>query len=143
MKNTFLRIICVCFLILSGQAQAKKQKPPTNEITCLAQAVYYEARGEPLEGKKAVAIVTLNRKNNPKFPSTICGVVYQKGQYSWTRKTRAIPNNSDYRSCLTVAQTVYNEYNTIINKTALKNKLYFSKSVGKTRALKIGNHRFK
>ena len=48
-------------------------------ITCLAQAVYYEAAGEGSEGQRAVAQVVLNRLHHPGFPSTVCGVVYQGG----------------------------------------------------------------
>jgi spore germination cell wall hydrolase CwlJ-like protein len=48
-------------------------------ITCLAQAVYYEAAGEGIDGQRAVAQVVLNRVHHPGFPSTICGVVYQGG----------------------------------------------------------------
>ena len=44
---------------------------------CLARAVYYEARSEPLSGQRAVAQVVLNRARHPAYPSTICGVVYQ------------------------------------------------------------------
>ena len=44
---------------------------------CLARAVYYEARSEPLSGQRAVAQVVLNRVRHPAFPSTVCGVVYQ------------------------------------------------------------------
>jgi spore germination cell wall hydrolase CwlJ-like protein len=44
---------------------------------CLAQAVYFEARGEPLDGQIAVAEVVLNRVDDPRFPSTICGVTRQ------------------------------------------------------------------
>lgn len=48
------------------------------EQTCLAQAIYYEARGEPEAGKKAVAAVVLNRKHHADFPQTICRVVQQR-----------------------------------------------------------------
>ena len=48
-------------------------------ITCLAQAVYYEAAGEGSDGGRAVAQVVLNRLHHPGFPSTVCGVVYQGG----------------------------------------------------------------
>ena len=48
-------------------------------LTCLAQAVYYEAAGEGADGQRAVAQVVLNRLRHPGFPSTICGVVYQGG----------------------------------------------------------------
>jgi spore germination cell wall hydrolase CwlJ-like protein len=47
------------------------------EQQCLAKAVYFEARGESLEGQAAVAQVVLNRVRNPTYPKTICGVVYQ------------------------------------------------------------------
>lgn len=44
---------------------------------CLTQAVYYEAGFEPLEGRRAVAQVVLNRLRHPAFPKSVCGVVYQ------------------------------------------------------------------
>ena len=46
-------------------------------LTCLAQAVYYEAAGEGVDGGRAVAQVVLNRLRHPGFPSTVCGVVYE------------------------------------------------------------------
>lgn len=48
-------------------------------VTCLAQAVYYEAAGEGTDGGRAVAQVVLNRLRHPGYPSTICGVVYEGG----------------------------------------------------------------
>ena len=47
------------------------------EIKCMADAIYFEARGEPEQGRLAVAQVVLNRVKNPAYPKTICGVVYQ------------------------------------------------------------------
>jgi len=49
----------------------------TRETKCLAQAVYYEARGESLEGQMAVAEVVVNRTRSGIYPNTNCGVVYQ------------------------------------------------------------------
>jgi len=46
-------------------------------LLCLTQAVYYEAGYEPIEGRRAVAQVVLNRMRHPAFPKSICGVVYQ------------------------------------------------------------------
>ncbi|MBZ6377640.1 hypothetical protein B5C34_03895 [Pacificimonas flava] len=54
------------------------------EMRCLASAVYNEARGEPLEGQLAVAQVVLNRAEDSRWPDTICGVVYQRYQFSFT-----------------------------------------------------------
>lgn len=48
-----------------------------NEQKCLAEGIYFEARGEELKGQAAVAQVILNRVRNPAYPDTICGVVYQ------------------------------------------------------------------
>jgi spore germination cell wall hydrolase CwlJ-like protein len=49
----------------------------SKEQRCLAEAVYFEARGEPVDGQVAVAQVVLNRVRNPAYPPTICKVVYQ------------------------------------------------------------------
>ena len=51
------------------------------EQTCLAKAVYFEARGETDQGQAAVAQVVLNRVRNPSYPKTICGVVYQNADW--------------------------------------------------------------
>jgi len=51
------------------------------EQTCLANAVYFEARGESLRGQAAVAQVVLNRVRNPTYPKSICGVVYQNDNW--------------------------------------------------------------
>jgi spore germination cell wall hydrolase CwlJ-like protein len=66
-------------------------KERERQLECLAQNIYYEAGGEPFEGKAAVAQVTLNRVSSGKFPNDICKVVYQKNvaidkvvcQFSW------------------------------------------------------------
>ena len=55
------------------------------EQECLAGAVYFEARGEPLEGQLAVAQVVLNRARSGIYPSSICGVVTQPAQFSFIR----------------------------------------------------------
>lgn len=46
-------------------------------LQCMTQAVYYEAAYEPLQGRRAVAQVVLNRVRHPAFPNSVCGVVYQ------------------------------------------------------------------
>ena len=52
----------------------------SRQLDCLAQAVYYEARGESPAGQAAVAQVVLNRVRHPAFPKSICSVVYQGAQ---------------------------------------------------------------
>ena len=56
-----------------------------NQQECLANAVYFEARGEPVEGQLAVAEVVLNRTTSGRYPPTICDVVTQPLQFSFVR----------------------------------------------------------
>lgn len=55
---------------------------------CLAKAVYFEARSEPLKGQLAVADVVLNRAASGKYPKTICEVITQKAQFSFIENGR-------------------------------------------------------
>ena len=55
------------------------------EMKCLATAVYFEARGESLEGQLAVAKVVMNRAASGKYPSTWCATVKQPWQFSFVR----------------------------------------------------------
>lgn len=52
-------------------------KIDSEQAMCLAENVYYEARNEDIRGQFAVASVTLNRMNDGRFPTTVCGVVRQ------------------------------------------------------------------
>lgn len=77
------------------------------DLVCLARNVYHEARGESIKGQVAVALVTMNRVNDAKFPKTVCGVVYSNRQFSWTHKPQ--PRYLDERAWSTsiqVAQAV-------------------------------------
>lgn len=68
-------------LALTSVAQPFHYRQDTGhgaDTNCLAQAVYYEARGESASGQAAVAQVVLNRVRHPAFPKTVCGVVYQR-----------------------------------------------------------------
>ena len=60
----------------------------SREMKCLAGAIYFEARGEPLEGQLAVAKVIINRANSSVFPSSYCGVVTQRSQFSFVKGGR-------------------------------------------------------
>ncbi|HSG34646.1 MAG TPA: cell wall hydrolase [Sphingomonadaceae bacterium] len=57
----------------------------SSDMHCLAGAIYFESRGEPLEGQLAVARVIVNRAESDRFPSSYCGVVYQRSQFSFVR----------------------------------------------------------
>lgn len=60
----------------------------TAEEQCLAGTVYFESKGESLAGQLAVARVVMARAKSGRFPSSLCGVVYQKSQFSFVRGGR-------------------------------------------------------
>jgi hypothetical protein len=89
------------------------------ERDCLAQAIYHEARGESAAGQLAVANVIVNRARSSKFPSTLCGVIYQnadKGRYrcqftfACDGRTDAPGERRAWARSAALAQTVYAEF---------------------------------
>src|SRR5688500_2514553 len=58
------------------------------EMECLANAVYFEARSEPIEGQLAVAEVVLNRASSGRYPTDLCAVITQKAQFSFIQRGR-------------------------------------------------------
>lgn len=67
----------------TNQSSTQTDNPAGDDmVNLLARLVNGEARGEVYEGQVAVAAVILNRVKSPKFPNTIAGVIYQKGQFS-------------------------------------------------------------
>lgn len=69
-------------IVAAAMMAPPKVDPVQHE--CLALNIYHEARGERVEGQIAVAQVTINRTKHEEWPSTICEVVYQPKQFSWT-----------------------------------------------------------
>jgi len=103
------------------------------QLDCLAKNIYHEAKGEPFEGKVAVAQVTINRAASGQFPSDICKVVYQKNvvydkvlcQFSWYCEQAAAAkpkNTAAYKECQIVARQVLLEE---FRLPSLKHALYF------------------
>ena len=82
------------------------------EILCVALAVYFESRGEPLEGQRAVASVVWNRRNDPRWPNHTCEVVAEEGQFeSWPLIKAQLP------------LSIYPEYLGIPHNPAMKKAL--------------------
>lgn len=67
---------------VNPDSTASGSSPNNQDVMLLARLINGEARGEPYEGQVAVGAVILNRVRNPKFPSTIAGVVYQPGAFT-------------------------------------------------------------
>jgi spore germination cell wall hydrolase CwlJ-like protein len=63
---------------VSGFSDIAKGTPQySNALKCMTQAIYYEAANEPVQGKRAVAQVVINRMKHPAYPGSVCGVVYE------------------------------------------------------------------
>lgn len=103
------------------------------QLECLARNIYYEAGGEPFEGKVAVAQVVMNRVESGLFPSDICRVIYQKNviydkvvcQFSWycESPSNVKPKNiAVYKEAELVARQVLLEG---FRLPSLRNALYF------------------
>ena len=57
----------------------------SNELACLAGAIYFESKGETLAGQLAVGRVIVARAKSGRFPASYCGVVYQRSQFSFVQ----------------------------------------------------------
>jgi spore germination cell wall hydrolase CwlJ-like protein len=115
---------------------------------CLAKAVYFEARGEPIEGQLAVAEVVINRAGSGRYPADICSVVTQPWQFSFIRKGQfPTPNyGSDaWRKAVAVAKIAQGKLaDTLPSNVLWYHADYVAPSWGKrlTRQTKIGLHIF-
>ena len=140
-------------------AQLEREDVWMKQISCLARNVYYEARGESLEGQKAVALVTLNRVENSMFPDTICGVVNErktvkgrtKCQFSWRCESHTNPKKAVRQSheSYQAALSAILEYETLTTTLVTKDTLFFHAThvrpfwrKVKQRLTRIDNHIF-
>lgn len=85
--NVFVMCLVVgigAFQWREAMAQERLQSITEDEKHCLQQNIYFEARNQSRLGQVAVAWVTLNRLESSRYPDTICGVVWQDRQFSWT-----------------------------------------------------------
>ncbi len=83
-----MRVLLLLLLSLLSErllaADVTENDQRLKELRCLALNIYFEARSEPTDGQFAVAFVTMNRVQSRRFPATVCGVVWQRRQFSWT-----------------------------------------------------------
>ena len=117
------------------------------ELDCLAKNIYYEARGESALGQMAVALVTLNRVHSKAYPNSICRVVYQPDQFSWTSGEHyPIKDKAAYIEAKAIARYVYKGYDVFRN---MNEAIYYhsvdvhpSWAKGLTKIGQIDNHVF-
>lgn len=129
-----------------AQAVAAQDSAAADEaLQCLAGAIYFESKGEPLTGQLAVAEVIINRAKSGRFPTDVCAVVKQRGQFSFVRGGQ-IPNinaGTAYRTAIAVAKVALADAWNSPAETAL----YFNTpdrrpSVRAIKVASIGNHVF-
>jgi N-acetylmuramoyl-L-alanine amidase len=120
---------------------------PNGEHDCLAGAVYFESKGEPLQGQLAVAEVVINRARSGRFPKSLCGVIKQRGQFSFIRGGRfpAIARSSlAWKKAVAIAHIALND----LAQGAAPDALFFhAKYVSPgwkrvKRVATVGNHIF-
>lgn len=139
-------LILTSLLTLPWPSQASSVSKDAKQINCIATAVYFEARGSSPEGQAAVGQVIRNRVESEKFPTTYCGVVYQKGQFSWAKhKNLKIKDQESWNHAKKIAAITYYigwPNDLVGNATYFHSgkKPYWTKSVKKV--TKIEGHKF-
>lgn len=112
MLNSTKTLITICITTALFAAfvttSAQRLNALGEQAECLALNIYHEARGESVMGQIAVAHVTLNRVADRRWPSTICEVVYQPKQFSWTHmvSNRTPRNGFNWTRAQNLAQAV-------------------------------------
>lgn len=122
--------------------QSQVQNLSKAQLECLSKAAYFESKGESDAGMLAVIHTTLNRVKDVRFPKTICGVVYQKSQYSWVKHNPKVKEKEQYERAKRLAQeTVEGKH-----KDTSRGALYFNslhkQPKGTVCTVRIGGHSF-
>lgn len=128
-------------------AQLRDSVAGSRELECLATGIYFESKGEPLAGQLAVGKVIANRANSGgRFPSTYCGVLFQRSQFSFVRghSLPSVPRaNKQWQTAVAMAKIVDQG----LKDSAVGNALFFharyvSPGWHLKRVASIGNHIF-
>lgn len=81
-------------------------------VTCLALAIYYEARDQPIDGQTEVGMVVMNRVADDKFPNDVCSVVYDPNQFSFTNDGKPEkPKHHSWKAIKVLAKDILNHPN--------------------------------
>ena len=133
--------------LASMVAQLRSSDAGSREIECLATGIYFESKSEPLAGQLAVGKVIANRaKSGGRFPPSYCGVLFQRGQFSFVRgrSLPSVPRSSkQWQTAVAMAKIVDQG----LHQSAVGNALFFharyvSPGWRLKRVASIGNHVF-
>jgi spore germination cell wall hydrolase CwlJ-like protein len=127
--------------------QLRDDDAGSRELECLATGIYFESKSEPLAGQLAVGKVIANRADSHgRFPSSYCGVLLQRGQFSFVRGSRlpSVPRSSrQWQTAVAVAKIVDRD----LKESAAGDALFFharyvAPGWRMKRVASIGNHVF-
>lgn len=128
-------------------AQLRSAEAGNREVECLATGIYFESKGEPLAGQLAVGKVIANRtQSGGRFPSSYCGVLFQRGQFSFIhggRMPSVSHGNKQWQTAVAVAKIVDQGLQQSIAGNALFfHARYVAPAWHLKRVASIGNHVF-
>ena len=127
--------------------QLRGPEAGSRELECLATGIYFEAKSEPLKGQLAVGQVIANRANSGgRFPSTYCGVLFQRGQFSFVHG-RSLPKVShskkQWQTAVAMAKIVDQDLkDSVVGNALFFHARYVSPGWHLKRVASIGNHVF-
>ncbi|MDQ3144754.1 MAG: cell wall hydrolase [Pseudomonadota bacterium] len=132
--------------LASMVAELSSSEPGSKQLECLAGAIYFESKSESLKGQLAVGHVIANRASSGRFPSTYCGVVYQRSQFSFVRGGSMPPiarSGKQWKTAVAIAKIVDQE----LQPAPVAKALFFharrvSPGWRLTRIATLGNHVF-
>ena len=103
-----MRYLLLIMLLLTPTNVSSTLLAPNSETLCLTKVIYHESRGEPFMGQVAVSHVVMNRLNSPKYPKTVCQVVYQPSQFTDIQKVKPKFQSSEWKEASRIAIITYN-----------------------------------
>ena len=127
-------------------AQLSSSDPGDRQLECLAAGIYFESKSEPLAGQLAVGDVIANRAESGRFADTYCGVLFQRGQFSFVRGhswPHINKQGRQWKTAVAIAKIVDQD----LKDSAAEGALFFhARRVHpgwhKKRVASIGNHVF-
>lgn len=127
-------------------AKLRATQVASRELECLAGAIYFESKSEPLQGQLAVGHVIANRAKSGRFPSSYCGVVFQRSQFSFVRG-RSMPTIAraglQWKNAVAIAKIVDQKLHVSpIGKALFFHARRVSPGWRLTRVATLGNHVF-
>ena len=133
--------------LASMVAELRGPEAGSRELDCLATGIYFESKGEPLAGQLAVGRVIANRASSGgRFPSTYCGVLFQRGQFSFVHGGRlpsVTHSNRQWQTAVAIAKIVDQHLQeSSVGSALFFHARYVSPGWGMHRVASIGNHIF-